>query len=586
MLESTFALKKIAWKSLVKSPMTWLLLAIGVLRVVGIGWGLPSSDAWDNDGVAPRDFLAGLVKTFTPGDYYTYPPVHLVILGVLTLPITIVVLARAPSLAPADVVAEAIKVPYMTAIAYVARFTALVMSLAIVWFLGRIAAEILAHASSLDPDRDPRAKRVALATAAFAGVNMSLTYYAHTSNLDVPYLFWGTWALYVFVRALARGEPRLLRRAAILAVLAVGTKDQAYALFVLPLPLALGAWIFLAKERRNAYVREAAIALGIGALVFLVTDAVVLNPTGFRARLAYLAGSASQDFAHYAPTWRGRFSIVEDVVRAAPRYYPTLLALTIPAGMVLAARRARARRGSLVVAAVPLLAALSFLVAFNFVARRTEHRFAMPVWTLLSVYGGLFVEAVVFAERRPLRIVAQGVASYAFAAGIFACAAVDANLVLDPRYLAEEWLRENVRPGDVIETYGLNVYMPRMPPNVRVIRVGPEPPDKRSPMPGVEEVQDAYGNAPQRPARFVVVSEGWVWRYLLDPGMKLEGGRELPATQLRTGRDVEATRYFQSLVMSEGAFEWVYTGHYMSTIFPRLDIHASTSREIWVYERK
>jgi hypothetical protein len=77
-----------------------------------------------------------------------------------------------------------------------------------------------------------------------------------------------------------------------------------------------------------------------------------------------------------------------------------------------------------------------------------------------------------------------------------------------------------------------------------------------------------------------------VWRYLLDPEMKLEGGRELPATQLRTGRDLESAHYFQSLVRSEGAFRWVFTGKYESAIFPRLDIHASTSREIWIYERK
>src|SRR6185436_7019299 len=110
-----------------------------------LGWGLPASDAWDNDGVAPRDFLAGLVRTFTPGDFYTYPPVHLVVLGILTLPITVVVLARAASLSPPDVIAEALKVPYMTAIAYVARLTSLAMSLAIVWLVGRIAAEIRAH---------------------------------------------------------------------------------------------------------------------------------------------------------------------------------------------------------------------------------------------------------------------------------------------------------------------------------------------------------------------------------------------------------------------------------------------------------
>lgn len=569
--------------------MAWLLLAIALLRVVGIGWGMPASDAWDNDGVAPRDFLAGLVMTFTPGDFYTYPPVHLVLLGILTLPITILVALRAPSLAPADLVAKAIEVPYMTAIAYVARATSLAMSLGIVWFVGRMAAEIRAHSLGVDADVDPRARRAALSATAFAGVSMTLTYYAHTSNLDVPYLFWGTAALSVFVRALARNEPKLLRRAVVLAVLSVGTKDQAYALFLLPLPIAFLAWCAtspFARSNRKVVLRNALVALALAIVVFLVADGVVTNPTGFRARLAFLSGSASQDFAHYAPTWRGRLSILEDIVKSVERYYPALLALAIPAGIALETFRAGKKRGHGAVAFVPLLAAVSFVVAFNFVARRSEHRFALPQWTLLAAYGGLFMEPLVFAPRRALRIVAQGVLAVLFALAIFACATVDANLVLDPRYAAEEWLRTHVRPDDVVETYGLNVYMPRMPRGVRVMRIGPEPKEKRSPLPGVEEVEDAFANAPNRPARFIVVSEGWVWRYLLNPEMKLEGGRELPATQLRTGRDVESARYFQELVMSEGAFQWVFTAHYLSRVFPRLDIHASTSRQIWIYERK
>src|SRR5215468_3665759 len=72
------------------SPLAWILAALLVLRIVGIGWGLPASDGWDNDGIAPRDFLAGLVETVLPGHYYTYPPVHLALLACVTAPVTLV----------------------------------------------------------------------------------------------------------------------------------------------------------------------------------------------------------------------------------------------------------------------------------------------------------------------------------------------------------------------------------------------------------------------------------------------------------------------------------------------------------------
>ncbi|RYZ57442.1 MAG: hypothetical protein EOP08_17270, partial [Proteobacteria bacterium] len=49
-----------------------LLLALA-LRLTAIWWGLPASDGWDNDGIAPRDVFPGLVASFTPGEFYTYP---------------------------------------------------------------------------------------------------------------------------------------------------------------------------------------------------------------------------------------------------------------------------------------------------------------------------------------------------------------------------------------------------------------------------------------------------------------------------------------------------------------------------------
>ena len=78
----------------------------------------------------------------------------------------------------------------------------------------------------------------------FATLNWTFAYYAHTSNLDVPYLFWGCLAVLSLVRAVARREPRRLRAFAALAALAVGTKDQAYAMFLLGAPAAVlaAAW--------------------------------------------------------------------------------------------------------------------------------------------------------------------------------------------------------------------------------------------------------------------------------------------------------------------------------------------------------
>jgi hypothetical protein len=184
----------------------------------------------------------------------------------------------------------------------------------------------------------------------------------------------------------------------------------------------------------------------------------------------------------------------------------------------------------------------------------------MVMW---GVYAGLAVDALWTWARRtrfelPVVAALGGTCGWA----LFGAATVDANLLLDPRYDAEAWLAEHVKPNDLVEVHGLNVYLPRFPSQARVIRVGHEPIDKRNPLPGLKEVQDDFGNAEKRGARFIVVSEGWVWRYLIDLSEWSEtSGKVLPKTQLENST-------------------WT------SDMWPRLDIHASTAREIWIYERR
>jgi hypothetical protein len=580
----------------VRSPIAWILLVVGVLHAVGIGWGLPASDGWDNDGVAPRDFLPGLAATVTPGRYYTYPPVHLALLAVLTSPVTVTALARARSLAMDDVVREILNVPYMTAMAYVARVVALVMSLGIVVFVARLAEEIRAAqlGATWTGERwsDPRVRRAGWCAAAVVGIDASLTYYGKTSNLDVPYLFWATWSILVFTRALARHEPRLFRRALLLAVLAVGTKDQAYGLFLLSYPAAFALFLVgasWARQRRASIAREAGLAVLAAIALLSVVDCVIFNPQGFAARVAFLTGSASQDYVEYSSDWSGRLGILEDAARTFHYQYPSAMALAMALGLVLACAAAwrgeRADRGArLAVALLPLLAAISFTIAFNFTARRTDPRFLLPQAVTLAVYGGLGIEAVVFAPRPLARVLGRAVGAVVVARGVFVCASVDVNLLRDPRYDAEAWLEAHVEPGDTIETYGLNVYLPRMPRHARVIRVGPEPVEARNPLPGVEELQARFEDALSRPARWIVVSTGWVWRYLIKP--ELGRGRQLPPTTQRTVEDEAATRWFNELVGGSSPFAYAHISEYDPSVFPAVDVHGTSARTIWIYERR
>lgn len=558
-----------------RSPLTWIVAAALVLRIVGIGWGLPGSDGWDNDGVAPRDFLPGLAETFTPGHFYTYPPLHLALLAIVTLPITAVIAIRAPALTPAALVHEAIQPGYMTAIAYVARAVSLATSLAIIVLVARIAEEIRTRELGVDA-RDPRVRLAGYCAAMFAAVSASLTYYAHATNLDVPYLFWATWALLCFVRAVARDEPRRLRRAFVLAALAVTTKDQAYALFLYAVPVVLVVWLATRSSRR-ALLREAGIGIALAAAVFLLVDGVVTNPSGFRARVAFLTGSASQDYAEYAKDTQGYWHVVRDGLVRSPVHYPYLLSAFVLVGILRGRRRVLVRW-------LPLLAAISFTVAFNFAARRADARFFLPQALVLGIDGGIGLAALLSLGGR-VRFLVQAVASVAVATAIFRCVAVDANLLGDPRYDTEAWLREHVREGDTIETYGQNVYLPRFPATARTVRVGPDPAMHVNPLPGVEEVLAPFDEAAQRRPRFIVVSTAWVWRYLLDPEHVRDDGRVLPPTQRVRLEDERSVRFFERLARGEEPYARVHESRYDDRVFPLVDVHGTTTRWVWIFER-
>jgi len=169
-----------------RSPMFWILLLAAGLRLAGLAWGLPAADGWDDDGFAPRNFLTALALTWKPGSFFTYPPLHAILLAIPSLPVAAWALAHAPSLGQHDVIMTITQPVYATYFAVVGRLVGLVMSLGIIWTVGEMAKLVAG----------PRA---GLFAAGAAALNFALTYYGQVSNLDVPYLFWALLSLLWFM---------------------------------------------------------------------------------------------------------------------------------------------------------------------------------------------------------------------------------------------------------------------------------------------------------------------------------------------------------------------------------------------------
>lgn len=626
-----------------------MLLVVAIVRVVGIGWGLPASDGWDVDGIAPRDFLPGLVETFTPGHYFTYPPFHLALLALLTLPMTLVGLARAPSMAPADLLPAFLSDGIMTSFALAARATNLVMSLGVVLVMGKLSESAFGT------------RRARVWAMAFAGTEAAATYYAHTTNLDMPMLFWGSLAILAFVRAveasagrapgsllalrsissgagLAAG-PNYLRRAAIFAAFAIASKDQGYALFAIAVPVGVVIWLYGVKggravnwaaggwggtfagesgevvEKRfvasgesadkrlsgsgeaakatfagesggsgdtratelneGVSARRLAWAAGICIGLVLLIDGALFNPSGFAARLRFLTGPASQDFAQHARTWAGRASALEDTILFLPHHYPLIAAPVFLIGIWLALR---SKRGAAqLVAMMPLLVIVSFTLAFNCVARRVEERFVMPQMQFLAVYAGV----IGVVAHRWVRFAGGAVVVWA----LRDAATIDANMLGDARYAAEDYMRAHFGGGERVETYGSNVYLPRFPEAAAVSRVGVT--KGKNPMPGVTEVEGRLGDVDARAPLWIVVPQGFAWRYLQADHAPDAEGRVLPAIQRSHLQDADSTEFVRSLFAEKLDYRLAAHFHYAgSSLFPPRPLHASLATDVYIFERR
>jgi hypothetical protein len=557
-----------------RSALGAILFVSVLARTVGLGWGLPASDGWDDDGVAPRDFLVGVVDTYAWAHHTTYPPLQMIVLTLATAPIWIVALLRAPSLAPAALVGAFIEVPTMTALAVVARAVTAAMSIGLLWNVAKIGETLRGST------------RAGAWTAASCAACSVFTYYSQTSNLDVPYLFWGVLAVRRLVEAIALREPRRLRAALVFAALAVCTKDQAYALFLLAVPLALGASLLLdasARRLASSVATDFAAGAAAGAAVVLALDGALFNPVGFAARVRFLLGTASRDHATYAASAAGYAHVARDVVLSFGRAFPWTFAPFVVVGLVAACRAVdRATRAA---GLVPALVAVSFTLAFDMSARRTEDRFVLPQMLMCGVYAGLGFDALqTWLGRRRLGVFVAA-AAVAFVPAVFRCAAVDAAMVFDPRYDAELWLHDRVEPGDRLEVYDNNVHLPRLPAGVAAERIDVTPPDARSPMPGVTEVRDRLSNVAARGPRWIVVSQFWAYKYLVDPRVLADLGRAMSPQQEAARLDADSSAFFHDLHDGRLDYRLVHVAAPRAGFWPVVDIHASLDREIWIYER-
>lgn len=404
----------------------WLVLAgAAALAAWGLRWGLPGEYGWAPDELLPQDVQAAVAQRFSGGWHSKYPPLHFAVLATASAPVR--------------------RFAGHEALMVTGRLVSLAMGLGTVLALFAVGRRLLGETPAL------------LAAALFAA-SVPFVYYAKTANLDMPYVFWFSLALLFFVRL--RDEHR--RRDAVLfaltAAAAVATKDQAFALFVLPV-------LVLAVDLHRHRRRDALVAMaGTGLVALAIFDGLLWNPGGFAEHVRLITGSASRDFRMFPATPQGEALLAYETLRhlAFALGWPSLLAAA--AGVVLAVTaRPRPER---------LLATLwfpaSYAVFFLAVVLYVYDRFLLPVALVLSLFAGQALDRAWRAHRW----MGAGLAGLVLAFAVARAASVNVLLVNDARYDAERWLAREASPPALVAAVGPLEYLPRLD-GLNVRRLGP-----------------------------------------------------------------------------------------------------------------
>jgi len=412
-----------------------------VLDAWGLGWGLAGDYTWAPDELLPSAVRSGVETRFSHGWHEKYGPFQYAVLAAAYEPVLV---ARRLGLIRAD------GPDLDRLLVLVGRIVSLLMAAGTVGLVARCGAEL-------------GEEWAGILGAGFTALSAPFVYYAKTTNLDQPYLFWFALSLLFYVRLLGRHRMADYLLFAASAAAAVATKDQAYGLYLLTGPAVVAALHAHRRAQGDPRLlatladRRLVATAGLGLAMLLLLDNVVFNPVGFVDHLRLIAGPASHPFRMFSNDLPGHLGLMRQTVRHL-RFAMGLPALLVCAGGVVAAA-ARPRQN--VRWLYLLVPAVSYVLTFLHVVLYGYDRFVLPLCVVLSLFGGrLLAEGLRSAP--PLPAAASALAAAVFSYSLLYAASVDRLLVHDSRYTVERWLARNVPAPALVAAVGPSGYLPRL----------------------------------------------------------------------------------------------------------------------------
>ncbi|MCL2025321.1 MAG: glycosyltransferase family 39 protein [Leptospirales bacterium] len=476
-----------------RNPLLWILLVNAALFLTGIWWGLPSSEDWLSDSLAPYHPLLGLSQLFSFGYLNKYPLVHQALLSILNIPVAVGAFINSnpmDGLSLSKFIMLLRSPQYATLLTLTDRLVSGFMGLGIIYYMYKCVKELFGE-------------RTALFAAFLLTFDAVLNFYAHMAKVEVPYLFWAIIGIYMLIRVVKYEKTRDYIYLALFSCLCYGTKDQGYAVFVLPFIFYLIIYKAVYREAGQSLIkavfRKNFLLFGLAFIVFsLITQNVFFNWEGFTYRVGILTGWNSQRSIAYTLDLAGIWALFINCVRSIIKDGVGLpLFLLYVTGVVFFIINRRKARREFFLEAVFIVMSISVYIFFVQLIRQDAVRFLMPVTISMAVYGAYFLNFLYEKLEGKMRSAALPVLAAVFIYSFYFVFSVNMNFLNDLRYEVEDWMKKNIPSGSSLEYYAYLHYLPRFSQDIYAYRV----------------TNDAMGIEKRRPD-FIVLTSHFYPRFL------------------------------------------------------------------------
>jgi hypothetical protein len=434
------------------------------LFVVGLTWGWPGT-GWPSDELDPPQVIAAWHRHFSGGWHDKYPPVLFYLLALVYSPVLAAEYFHRASAVPG---------PVQDLLYLSGRALSVMLSMGTLAAVGLLSARL-------------GYRRESWLAILLAGAFLPMAFYAKTANVEAAYLFWFALSLVLLAGARPSSRAGTFIGIGATAALAVATKDQAYALYVLP-----AAYLIARCVRGGPHAlrpAQLAVAAFSAVAVWAVVMNVVFNPDGVREHVRTILGPASADYRSFEASaagqvqlflatarqiweclaWSGLVAIALGLKAGSWRQLPPWLWLTIP----------------------------SSYLCFAAIVGYSYDRFLLPLTLVCAIPAAVGIAALLREGAGPRWRRVFG--WFLLAWLVMRPVGLDVLMVTDARYKAEAWLRQHVRDGETVGSFGQLQTLTRMEGFTHF--------DIR---PGIEDTLQAHPD-------YIVVNTEHMQRYASDP---------------------------------------------------------------------